>query len=220
MARIFSFVRDERGSIAIAFGLAISTLVAGFGIALDYSRISSARSALQSALDAAILSAGKSALATGKSVDKEKMIAEFKANLPESLQAMAENVQITQTTEKITADVSGSLNNPFGIFYGNRTSPITATASVEFGAGTGRLEIAFVLDTTGSMAGAKITEMKKAVNQLLDTLVSDQKAGGDIAVGLVPFEVQVRVETSNAQQPWITLRSGQAKADENTNPQT
>ncbi len=46
---------------------------------------SSSRSSLQSALDSAILSAGKTALGDRRAVDKALMITEIKANLPEHL---------------------------------------------------------------------------------------------------------------------------------------
>ncbi len=209
------FFADRRGSISVAFALSIAVFMTGIGVALDYARISSSQTSLQSALDAAILSAGKGALATGDAVDKEKMIAEIKANLPEYLQPLADKVQITQTAEKLTVEVKGSLNNSFGNFHGTRTSSIGAAASVELGTGA-RLEIALVLDTTGSMAEmGKMVEMKKAANALIDTLVANKKEGAEIAIGVVPFEVQVRINTSNAKEPWLTMRVIEAAKAEN-----
>ncbi len=175
MARTASLVRDEKGSIAIVFALAMTGIIAGLGAALDYSRLSGSKSALQSALDAAILNAGKAALATGGQADRSKVIAELKANLPDFLKPMADSVQLIQTTDKLTAQISGTLDNRFGSFLGSPRSSIAAAASVPLG--STRLELALVLDSTGSMASmGKMDALKTAANQLIDTLVANSRS--------------------------------------------
>ncbi len=216
MARTASLARDEKGSIAIIFALAMTGIVAGLGAAMDYSRLSGSKSTLQSALDAAILNAGKAALATGARVDRAAVIRELKANLPSHLQSIADNIQLVQTADKLSASLSGSLDNQFGSFLGRPRSEIAASASVPLG--STRLEVALVLDTTGSMGQmGKMDALKSAANQLIDALVASRQVGTEIAIGVVPFATQVRVDTSNAWQPWITLRTGQANPAENTN---
>ncbi len=59
--------------------------------------------------------------------------------------------------------------------------------------------------------------LKNSANQLIDILQANRQPGAEIAIGVVPFATQVRVDTSNAWQPWITLRWGQANPAENTN---
>ncbi len=200
------FFADRRGSISVAVALSIAVFMTGIGVALDYARISSSQTSLQSALDSAILSAGKGVLATGEAVDKTRMIAEIKANLPEHLQKMADNVEITQTAGSLSARLSGTLDNRFGFLLGAERSTVAVAASVPLGAiGGGRIELALVLDTTGSMLGAKMEEMKKAAKNLIDVLEVSKKNGADIAVGVVPFTSEVRVETSNISQPWLKL---------------
>ena len=60
-----TFGRNERGSIAILFGLLIMVVMSIAGLALDYGRILLARHALADAVDAAGLAAGR-ALMDGK----------------------------------------------------------------------------------------------------------------------------------------------------------
>ena len=200
----------------MVFALALTGIVAGLGAAIDYSRLSGSRTALQSALDVAILNAGKQALDTGGTANRAAMIAEMKANLPTNLRSLADNLQITQTTDKLTARVSGTLDNQFGNFLGRPNSQIAAGASVPLG--SVRLELALVLDTTGSMAAVgKMDALKSSANQLIDSLMATRPPGTEIAIGVVPFATQVRVDTSYAWQPWIHLRSGQAIPAENTN---
>jgi Flp pilus assembly protein TadG len=215
MSRPAALARDEKGSIAIFFALAMTGIIAALGAALDYSRLSGSKSTLQSALDAAILNAGKTVLATGGRVDRAKLIAELKANLPEDLKPMADQIRLVQTTDKLSAQLSGSLTNRFGSFIGSPRSSIAAAASVPLG--STRLEVALVLDTTGSMGQlGKMDALKNASNQLIDTLLASRQVGTEIAIGVVPFATQVRVDTSNTSQSWLTLRTGQANPAENT----
>ena len=60
-----NFRNDERGSIAIMFGLMIMVLMSLAGLALDYSRILLARHALNDAADAAGIAVGR-AMVDGK----------------------------------------------------------------------------------------------------------------------------------------------------------
>jgi Flp pilus assembly protein TadG len=59
VVRFSTFGRDETGSIALVFGLAILPLLLAVGAAVDYSRAMSLKTKLQSATDAATLAAAK-----------------------------------------------------------------------------------------------------------------------------------------------------------------
>ena len=78
------------------------------------------------------------------------------------------------------------------------------TASGEVVWGIKKLNLALALDNTGSMASNnKMTELKKAAHNLLDTLKKAEKTPGDIKVSIVPFAVDVNVGTEQRQRPWI-----------------
>jgi len=214
-----SLARDQRGSVAMVFALSLSAIVAGVGAALDYSRLSNARTGLQSALDAALLIAGKQALATGQRAERGAVIAAMKGNLPDDLKPFADTVQIEQTDSKLSGRVSGTLTNRFGSFVGMTQSAIDAAASVPLGGS--RLELAMVLDTTGSMGQLnKLSVMKTAAIELVDAISANRQAGTEIAIGVVPFATQVRVSPANAAAPWLELRKGQAVPKENTDAAT
>jgi Flp pilus assembly protein TadG len=55
------FRRDERGNIAVTFALALLPMLGFVGAAVDYSRASSAKTSLQSALDTSALMISKEA---------------------------------------------------------------------------------------------------------------------------------------------------------------
>lgn len=53
--RLAAFARQEDGSVAIIFGLAVVVILAAAGIALDFARAAHARTQMQQALDSAVL---------------------------------------------------------------------------------------------------------------------------------------------------------------------
>ena len=70
--------------------------------------------------------------------------------------------------------------------------------------GIKKLNLALVLDNTGSMAqSAKMTNLKTAAHNLLTTLQNAAKTPGDVKVAIVPFATDVNVGTSNVNANWI-----------------
>jgi hypothetical protein len=49
----------------------------------------------------------------------------------------------------------------------------------------------------------KLTELKKAAHNLLDTLQGSAKQPGDVKVAIIPFDTTVNVGTGYAGQFWI-----------------
>ena len=70
--------------------------------------------------------------------------------------------------------------------------------------GIKKLNLALVLDNTGSMASSsKMTNLKNAAHNLLTTLQNAAKSPGDIKVAIVPFATDVNVGTANVNAAWI-----------------
>ena len=71
--------------------------------------------------------------------------------------------------------------------------------------GTGKLEVLMFLDNTGSMAQHnRMVELKKAATALLDEIAGSEP--GLAKVGIVPFDVNVRVPTSYRMRAgWVDL---------------
>jgi len=214
MTRTGGAIKDERGSVALAFALCMAALVAGIGAALDYARLSAARTSLQSALDSALLMGGKDVLATGRRADRATIVREMQSNLPSDLQPYANQVEIEQTESKLSGRVTASLTNRFGAFLGIERSLIAAAASIPLG--STRLEVALVLDSTGSMGQlGKMDALKQSAIALIDTLYASRPPGTEIAVGVVPFATQVRLDPAYAGASWLDFRSAQAIPAEN-----
>jgi uncharacterized protein YegL len=79
---------------------------------------------------------------------------------------------------------------------------LSATAEIEWG--IKKLQLALALDNTGSMAtDGKMTALKEAAHNLLNTLKAAAKKDGDVQVSIVPFAVDVNVGTGNSGANWI-----------------
>jgi len=66
-----------------------------------------------------------------------------------------------------------------------------------------RIEVAFALDNSTSMAGRKIEALRQAAHDAIGILFAGAKRDGDVMVGLVPFAASVNVGSANAAANWI-----------------
>jgi len=72
-----------------------------------------------------------------------------------------------------------------------------------------KLEVAMVLDNTGSMAGTKLSTLKTAASNFVDTLSSAAARSADpdaVKIGLVPFSMTVKVGSGYQGAPGWTPR--------------
>ena len=97
---------------------------------------------------------------------------------------------------------SGKIDTLFARLLGQTT--ISFTASTEVVWGIKKLNLALVLDNTGSMAqSGKMTNLKTAAHNLLTTLQNAAKTPGDVQVAIVPFATDVNVGTGYVNANWI-----------------
>jgi hypothetical protein len=90
----------------------------------------------------------------------------------------------------------------FTKLLGNAQIGFSASAEVLWG--IKKLNLALVLDNTGSMSSSgKMTNLKTAAHNLLTTLQNAAKEPGDVKVAIVPFAVDVNVGTEHVNANWI-----------------
>jgi len=79
---------------------------------------------------------------------------------------------------------------------------ISSSSEVKWG--IKKLELALVLDNTGSMGNnGKLTQLKTASHNLLTTLQKAAKQLGDVKVAIIPFDTKVNIGTGYKAQTWI-----------------
>lgn len=190
--------------MAIMFSVVSLLLLLGVGIAIDYSKMVSTRLKLQSITDAAVLAA-----ATSGSSDQNE--------LQKLVDRLAEdsgypnvklNVTITDANT-ILVDASDTHNMLIlGAFdYDDRS--IGASSEAPF-SGMRRINMALVLDTTGSMRGERLAALKTAATNLVDVVGGENEAGNEhVKISLVPFADYVRISPDNRNKPWLERQPDQ-----------
>ena len=198
--------RNHDGGVAPMLALAALPIMGFVGAAIDFSRAASVRTSMQTALDSTALMLSKEAqdLSAGDLTQKANDYFQANFSRPE-----AKNVQVTQELSIpqegsfiLKMSGSGSVDPVFTKLLGQTQLGFAASAEVLWG--IKKLNIALVLDNTGSMSSsAKMTNLKIAAHNLLTTLKNAAKKPDDVRVAIVPFAVDVNVGTANVDATWI-----------------
>ena len=200
------FVADQRGGVAPIFALAIVPIIGLVGAAVDYSRGNAARTAMQAALDATALMLSRDAAGMDPSQVSAKATSFFNAQFSRSevTNVQANGVLSSPQQGSFILDVtaSGTVPTTFTRLLGQQKLDISSSAQVKWG--VKKLELALVLDNTGSMGNnGKLTQLKTASHNLLTTLQNAAKQPGDVKVAIIPFDKIVNIGTGYAGQSWV-----------------
>src|ERR1041385_5468564 len=161
LRRLFSrFLGNCDGSAAPMLVLAALPLLSFVGAAIDFSRAASARTAMQAALDASALMLSKDAQTLTTADLIQKAGDDFRAlfTRPEAYDIQV-NPQFSQPAQgnftlKVTA--SAKVDTTFARLLGQSTLSLSVSSEVLWG--IKKLNLALVLDNTGSMhQNAKMT---------------------------------------------------------------
>jgi Flp pilus assembly protein TadG len=211
--------RARDGGVALVFGLALPPLMMMTVAGVDLHRAATVRSSLQDALDAAALAAARSQYVDEASVNRIGM-ASLRANMQNftgvtldtsatSFTLSREGVVTAVAKADVDAIIADIILPPYGQVLDDEL-PVTARSEVM--RSNNRVEVALVLDNTGSMAGTKLTNTKAAAIDLIDRLAAADARSVEpdaVRISLVPFSMTVRVPTNNGQRPtWMTNDGG------------
>jgi Flp pilus assembly protein TadG len=189
------FRRDQRGGVAVMFTLAIIPTVFLSLVMIDFSRASTAHSNMQEALDAATLLTARSTAITTTAIQAAGDGA-YQAQVASNLGITPiSDTFATGANNTIIGDAHGTVQTMLAghMFFGG-SIPISAHSEVV--RSMNKLEIAMVLDTTGSMAGSKISNLQTAANNFIDTMntASQQSSiANAVKISIVPFSNTVKI---------------------------
>jgi Flp pilus assembly protein TadG len=200
MARLVArFSRNRRGSVASISAIALIPIVIAAGAALDVSRATIGRGKLQDALDATALALAHLPAGTSQDALQTKGQAWLEANLAGAEIGRPINLTVTPGTGRLVLDADAQVPTVISSLAGISNVPVKAHTEINWG--LSHVEIALVLDNTGSMAGTKLTTLKSAANALVDTLAdtTDASDPNALKMSLVPFSMTVRLSSSASQ---------------------
>jgi Flp pilus assembly protein TadG len=200
-ARIRSFRESERGNFSMMFALALVPLLGMVGAAIDYAHYSEVRSRLANALDGGLLAVG----AQPDMTDEEAFTIVnnwLAANIgdKDSGDWKLDSVMLNDDGT-ITGALSASVDTTLARVLGVDQLPINVTS--EAIRSLGKVEVALVLDNTGSMKGTKLTKLKEAATSLVESLANATKDPADLKIALVPFSQTVNVGSEYASAAWM-----------------
>ncbi len=192
---------NSSGNVTVIFGLSCVSLMLMVGGAIDVARVYSAKSKVQTVLDSAALAGGR-AVQLSASHDPTAGInaatTYFQEMRPRDIGGDAPAFALVTNSTVLRGTISLAVATPFLKLVGFPQMQATLVTEAEIasgGEGGSNLEISLMLDTTGSMSGQKIEDLKAAAKDLVDIVVWDDQSAASSRVALAPFAPRVNVGT-------------------------
>lgn len=212
--RGWAFVKAKDGNVYILFGVLAPVLLFFVGGAVDFTRLNMVRTDLIESMDSAGLAIAQMDVLNGPEIaslsgaaretylkEQGRKLVHENFKYENLVQNFVIDFDITQST--IAPRAEGQVRTLFlgaatKLISGTNTLPfLDAGSSVEVTRrGSGKIELALVLDTTGSMNDEingvkKIDSLKTAVGTLVQTLYGDPAENPNARTAVVPFNAFV-----------------------------
>jgi Flp pilus assembly protein TadG len=197
-------MKDRRGSIAPVFAMVAlpMTMVAGFSI--DLSRAYMGHSKLQQAVDATALALAHQPVGTPLATLNTQAQTWIDADLHDTDLALPATVSVSLSNGQLMLDAKSQEPAVLSSLVGINTFKVDATATTKWG--LNHVEVALVLDNTGSMSSNnKLPTLKASAQTLVQTLMA--QAGNDpnsVKISIVPFSMTVNVGNQYQSSSWMT----------------
>lgn len=189
-----SFMRawglDNRGQVAIIFAMLVLPIFLIVGLNLDIARFVNANKKVQIAVDAAALSGARAMANASLSDDDIKAFAvsAFAENYSPSADGAtcSETVAtVDRTNETVDVTVTCVVSQMFGLFDSTqRQLQFERSSQTEISLTS--MDVALMLDTSGSMAGDRLTALKTGAKSLVSTLITAE-SGNRVRISIIPY---------------------------------
>ncbi|AZN71195.1 TadE/TadG family protein [Georhizobium profundi] len=206
------FATNRSGNFAIMFGLAMVPIVGAVALAVDYTAASRQRSELHNAADAAALALARRGDELSQ-LEAEQLADEF---IQAHFAGSYSDLTVVKTDDTWSVAVAASSATRFAKIFGVDASSVSVESAATFALNT--YEIGLVLDTTGSMRGEKLEQLKSAATELVDTMAESAVDPDMVKMALVPFSSFVNVgpqfgpqfdadgKVTREAAPWLDMR--------------
>lgn len=196
-----SLKRDTRASVLPIMAAGLIPTMAMIGAGVDFGRVYLAQSKLQGAVDAGALAAVRARQVSGvtnsqaEEVGKDYISANFPAGYLDANLGQ-EVVEVTEVSDVVTADVtaSGTIRTALLRLVGLETLTFSAQAQAQASDTLPTaVEALLVLDNTGSMRGRRMSDLKTAAKNFVNTIYGEKDTRSGFGVGILPYNTMVNV---------------------------
>jgi Flp pilus assembly protein TadG len=202
-------LHNDSGNVAILFAIGAVPILLAVGASVDMVRANRAEAILQAASDAAVLSAAAgqnlSSKKGGATEDHIEGLVESYLAANDISSAVDEIMEVDTDINKkkgtLTVKVRGKMKTALMGLAGIDNMELNAMSEVSLGSRA--MEVAFVLDNTGSMSGQKLLDLKAAANGLVSTLFSQKADYARLSIGVVPYSEYVNVGIDPPGGGWL-----------------
>ena len=192
------FKEDKHGNFSFVMAAASIAVLGAGGVAVDFANATRSKNAVQNAADAAVLTATRSVIEKGMSLDTAQELArrEFDANM------LDEGVEVTVGTFDFKAlpggqyvlEVNGTIPTSLAQVMGYTSIPISVAPSATMASGA--VEIAIAFDVTNSMGFG--TSWSDSITIVENALTALKDSSSAIAITFIPFTDRVNVGEERA----------------------
>ncbi len=192
---------EQNGAVSVLFGFSVVAVVGFLGLATDAGRGYIAKARLGQAVDAAALAGGKAINQPYRDAEIQKY---FEANFPNDYMdsvLVDFDIEAEDGNEQLTISATARIPTTFMRIVNIDDMKVSARSVVR--RSVRGLELALIMDNTGSMrSSGKIEAMKAAATDLVNILYGEKETINNFYVGLVPFVATVNV--GNQHLDWLT----------------
>jgi Flp pilus assembly protein TadG len=210
--RAMRFLAHRRGSVSMTFALSASVAMLTVAAAVDYGRAVTSNTSLQTAVDAVALKAMQDysngvrdpALTTSAATYLTALTHDASISLDTGYPSL------NAAGNAICVKASKALPTTLMRIANVDTVTIRASACSTVN-GVGTVEVALVLDTTGSMTNktsdgvTKLSAMQTAANSFVDYMFDTSPLKTGMKMSVVPFAPTVNIGTDYAGSAWFDL---------------
>ncbi|MGD9783442.1 MAG: pilus assembly protein TadG-related protein [Hyphomicrobiaceae bacterium] len=194
---------EQRGSVAIMTGLLIIPLFLVAGLAIDYSRAISVKHQLQFAADAAALAA-RGSTEDATEAARAAAAAFVQSNTEKLGGVTLDSVTLTPTTGGYLVSLKATMPTSLSAAVGVETWDVDAEA--ESVRASSNIEVALVLDNTGSMSGS-MDDLKTGAKDLVEALFGSQSVSNRVKMAVVPYVGTVNIGSGATQMSWMDVNA-------------
>lgn len=197
------FQAEERGVVAVIFAITFCAIFLGVAVAIDFARTQTEFLRVQNAVDSAALAAShRLGLPDQDAGGRQDADAYFAANMVKqrgvgTLQSVVLDADKGEVRVQARSNMLTSLLRAVGI------KEVGFNANSNVRKGQGSVEVALVVDNSGSMGGQPIADLRTAATNLVNVLFAGYEGTDKVKVGLIPFAASVNVGTLYKNAAWM-----------------